>query len=73
MKFAVYGDGEAPAAFKPRMAKAYCDGRLAEINGELISTNPFVLGVETENKDAWDKGFLASQNGETAKQTYCAV
>jgi len=75
MKYAIYGDAHinAVAAFAPRQARAYCDGRKANIDGALIITNPFNPDTEWENSEAWGFGWTAADLGETADQTYCAV
>jgi len=75
MKYAIYGDANSNgvAAFAPRQARAYCDGRKANVDGALIDTNPFNPANEFENSEAWNFGWTAASLGETASQTYCAV
>ncbi len=75
MKWAINGDAEAAgtSSYNPRTARAYCEGRKANVDGELISANPFTVDRERENYDSWNFGWTAASVGETASQTYCAV
>ena len=71
MKWAIYGDDESTAAFNPRTAKAFCEGRKAQIDGVSILGNPFVPGIEDENGVAWTEGWNAAANA--FDKGYCAV
>ncbi len=75
MKWAIFGGAanETPAAFNPRTARAFCEGRKAFVDGGVIGDNPFTVKREAENTEAWDKGFSEAQSGTPASQTFCAV
>jgi len=70
MKFAIYGDANDITAFKPRTARAYCDGRKANADGVLIGDCPFDQEREKENRSAWIYGH-SSYPGQPAG--YCAI
>ena len=72
MKFAVYGDADSTAAFEPRTARAFCEGRKANADGILKGANPFTAGIEDENLAAWAAGHASYTTSSTAKE-YCAV
>ncbi len=81
-KFAVYGTQDNASAFKPRQARAYCDGRKANVDGFLLTDNPFQSGsppmftpngVEYENALAWEAGHNDVTGGVVARDTACAV
>lgn len=72
MKFAVYGDASTTASFKPRTARAFCEGRKANADGTLIGANPYTAARERENALAWAAGHAAYTTSATAKE-YCAV
>lgn len=60
-------------AFAPRTARAFCLGRLASSNSDLITTNPFSLTTERENYYAWRAGWTNHNGGAAASTTSCAV
>lgn len=74
-KWAIFGDDDVAktVAFAPRQAKAYCEGRKAFADGDLVTTNPFNPANEFENEEAWNRGWFSGQNGILAETTYCAV
>ena len=72
MKYAIYGDSNTTAAFEPRTARAFCEGRKANADGAAIGTNPFTIAKERENYAAWAAGHAAYTADSTAKE-YCAV
>ncbi len=78
-KFAIYGsitsgngNTSTVSSFKPRTARAYCDGRQAHFSALLLTDNPFTIGRERENKLAWDAGWTDHSNGIAAAGTHCA-
>jgi len=72
MKWAIEGDAKDVAAFNPRTARAFCEGRKANADGLLIGANPFTVGQERENFAAWNAGHDAYTTSSTAKE-YCAI
>jgi hypothetical protein len=60
-------------AFNPRTARAFCLGRLASANGDLIGTVPFSVTTERENYYAWRAGWTNHNGGAAASTTSCAV
>jgi hypothetical protein len=52
--------GFAIDQYAPRVAKAFCEGRKAQVDGALKTTNPFTAGQEDENLAAWDNGWDAA-------------
>jgi len=70
MKFAIRGPFNTTAAFEPRTARAYCEGRKAAKDG--LSVNPFELNRERENFQAWANGHQDYTNFPNDKE-YCAV
>lgn len=78
MKWQIFGDNTNPdeyntAAFAPRQARAYCDGRAVFSAGGAIGDVPFAADTERENRLAWLAGYTSGVDGTTAAQTYCAV
>ena len=72
MKFAIYGGESDVTSFKPRTARAFCEGRKANADGALISDNPFTTARERENRVAWTAGHSSYTTSSTDKE-YCAV
>ena len=72
MKYAIRGPDNTTAAFEPRTARAYCEGRKANADGVLIGANPFTIERERENWQAWASGHQDYTNSPTETQ-YCAV
>ena len=72
MKWAIYGDADSTASYNPRTARAFCEGRKAAADGELITANPFTAGIEDENLQAWSTGW-GNYQGSPDDKGYCAV
>lgn len=78
MKWAIYSENNATAAsalvaaFNPRTARAYCEGRKANADGTLIGAVPFTAAREKENRLAWIAGHQTYSSNPNDKE-YCAV
>ena len=72
MKWAINGDADPTAAFNPRTARAFCEGRKANADGLIFTDNPFTTGIEDENNVAWSQGWL-EYAGSPNNKGYCAV
>jgi len=71
-KYAVLGNRQPDASFKPRVARAYCEGRQANSDGILIDGNPFSEAQESGNWLAWQWGHNDFRDGIPARETHCA-
>jgi len=60
----------ATSTAKLKESRAYCEGRKAAIDGDLISTNPHPVGEA--DHDAWDLGHASVGGGAAWAQDNCA-